>query len=157
MRAATADAWKRTPFGELVTIPYRSRFSADEFERLKLGLIPRAMEDKWFIYFAESTLFLHRSWTGMGVFKVSLSQEGSQAEVADAQYDAQVLSASDADYQVRLLGFLISNLLLGKQEPFPIPAGIDEPAPGVYQHAISGTGYAERAVPAKRRWWRLGR
>ena len=157
MRAATADAWKREPFGEMLSIPYRSRFSADEFERLKLGLIPQAMEDKWFIYFAESTLFLHRSWTGMGAFKVRLTQEGSEAEIADARCAAQILSASDADYQARLLGFLISNLLLGKQEPFPIPAGVEEPAPGVYQHAVSGTGYSERTVPAKRSWWRLGR
>ena len=155
MEAATPDAWKSEPFGELLPIPYRARFSAEEFERLKLGLIPEAMEDKWFVYFTDSALLLHRSWTGMGVFKVHLTADDTGADVVDAYCATEILSKSDADYQTRLLSFLISNLLLGKQEPFPKPAGVEEPAPGIFQHAISGTGYAERTIPIKRPWWRL--
>ena len=35
-------------------------YTAPEFERLKAGHIPEAMEDKWFVFYEEPWLYLHR-------------------------------------------------------------------------------------------------
>ena len=65
--SATSTSWERTPFKEAVPIPYHAAFDAEQFVRLKAGLIPQTMEDKWFVYYEEPELFFHRSWTGQPV------------------------------------------------------------------------------------------
>ena len=41
---------------------------------IKKGVIPKAMEDKWFIYYdtSENKLYLHRSWTGFLMYVVQV-------------------------------------------------------------------------------------
>lgn len=41
-----------------------------EIEKLKEGYIPQEMEDKWFTYFENNKLYLHRSWTGICIYIV---------------------------------------------------------------------------------------
>jgi hypothetical protein len=60
---ASQTSWKCEPFNEGVPIPYQAAFDSGQFARLKEGLVPQQMEDKWFIYYEEPYLFLHRSWT----------------------------------------------------------------------------------------------
>jgi hypothetical protein len=43
-------------------------FSARQFDRIKRGLIPLAMEDRWFIDCESRQLFLHRNQTRQGVY-----------------------------------------------------------------------------------------
>ena len=47
-----------------VPLGYEYVFNDADAERLREGLIPAAMEDKWFVYFDHGWLYLHRSWTG---------------------------------------------------------------------------------------------
>jgi hypothetical protein len=61
------------PFKEGVRLPYQAAFDRVEFARLRAGLIPQQMEDKWFIYYEEPHLFLHRSWTGAPVYRLTLN------------------------------------------------------------------------------------
>lgn len=67
---ASADFWKSEPFREGVPLPYQAVFSSEEFARLKTGLVPQSMEDKWFVYYEEPHLFIHRSWTGQPVYRL---------------------------------------------------------------------------------------
>ena len=149
---ATAGDWQREPFGEVVPIPYRAEFSPEAYARLKAGVIPRAMEDKWFVYFEAPYLHFHRSWTGLPVYRVVLDTVGEGAIVADAHWSKALADAPDADpgYQARLLHFLVSNLLLGRSEPFPLPETAHAAPPGAYQHHIAGTGYPEMSGEAAR-------
>lgn len=141
---ATRGSWKIKPFDETVEVSYADRFSPEEFDKLKRGLIPAAMEDKWFIYFEGGQLFLHRSWTGNAVYRVSLKEaEDGSAEVHSAHYATEYREEAELDYGAALLAFLIGNLLLDRGLPFPMPAGTTEPAPGVSQHGMTGTGYPE--------------
>lgn len=43
-------------------------FTHDEMTRLRAGLVPEEMEDKWFVVFTDDELRLHRSWTGHHVY-----------------------------------------------------------------------------------------
>jgi hypothetical protein len=116
------------------------------------------MEDKWFIYYEEPHLYLHRSWSGQPVYRLAITQRSQGFDVTESLWSIELASASGADsaYQAKLLDFLISNLLLGQSKRFPMPTGIqDHSHPGLLQHVISGTGYAEDASKPKKPWWRF--
>ena len=154
---ASSTSWKSEPFQEGIPIPYQAVFTGEEFARLKTGLIPQQMEDKWFIYYEEPHLFFHRSWTGKPVYRLTIKSTPKEAQIVEVLWSKDLEAASNADpnYQAQLVDFLLSNLLLGQQKPFPVPPGLKEPAPGVFQHSFSGSGYREVAGQAKKPWWRI--
>lgn len=45
----------------------------DEWERMKLGYLARGMDEKWDVFVEGQTAFLHRSWTGHGIFEASFA------------------------------------------------------------------------------------
>ncbi|HEX6747550.1 MAG TPA: hypothetical protein VF092_09705 [Longimicrobium sp.] len=158
---ATADSWRREPFTNGVALRYRASFDEAEFARLREGLVPVVMEDKWFVYYDEPYLFFHRSWTGLPVYRIELKVTPAGAKVVEALWSTQLADAPGADleYEAKLLDFLLRNLLLGQSRPFPRPAGLVEPMPGVFQHHVSGTGYPESPPRQDKRlhkpWWRF--
>jgi hypothetical protein len=149
MKASPNNMRKLEPFTTGLPVPFTARYSHEEYVRLREGLIPKAMEDKWFIYFDEPHLFLHRSWTGQPVYRVKLAGDSNGAIVTEALCVADVIAGAGAQYQAELLDFLIGNLLLGKTKPFPMPPAVVEPAHGVVQHAVSGTRYRQ-TLPNRR-------
>src|ERR1700733_10744567 len=110
--ARPAD-WQRQPFEEGIPIPYAAEFSPAEFEKLRGGLLPERMEDKWFIYFDRPYLYFHRSWTGQPVYRLKLEERGGGWMVAEALWSLDLAQAegSDPSYQADLVDFLISNLM----------------------------------------------
>lgn len=44
------------------------------FDKVKQGIIPQEMEDRWFIFFEEGWLNLHRSWTGHCIFRIKIEK-----------------------------------------------------------------------------------
>lgn len=68
------------------------------------------------------------------------------------QYKEKSLS-----YDAKLLLFLIDNLLLGKDHPFPMPDNLPYNfLKGLYQHHIAGTGYREVEVEHSTKGRRAG-
>jgi hypothetical protein len=155
--AARGDRWKRIPFVSGLPIPLQRRFSREEFDKISKGLIPENMEDKWFAYFEEPHLFLHRTWTGQPIFRVTLSSDGDGASVTEVLCVSEVVKETSPEYEASLLDFLISNLILGKAKPFPVPPGAWEARPGLFQHVVAGTSFPQTRTPARRRWWQLWR
>jgi hypothetical protein len=82
-------------FKEGVPIPYHAAFDNEQFLRLKEGLIPKQMEDKWFIYYDEPHLFLHRSWTGQPVYRVMLKQAGNGVQVTETLLSKDLANTSE--------------------------------------------------------------
>jgi hypothetical protein len=157
---AAKNSWKREAFTDGRPIPYQGTFSQPEFEKICEGLIPKVMEDKWFIYFEEPYLFLYRSWTGQRVYRVTLIASNNGASVAEALCVSEVLEKSGRAYEAELLDFLISNLLLGMTKPFPIPVGAKNPGTGLLQHVIAGTGFPQshpEAATVRRNRWKFWR
>lgn len=155
---AEKQDWQNLPFEEMKLIPYSATFSGRKYNKIAAGLIPQVMEDKWFIYMDGPYLCLHRSWTGLGVYRIKLEGENGDYFVTEAACASSVLQHSNPEYQAELLDFLISNLLLGKNKPFPKPEGVGAAA-GIYQHHIAGTGYPETVVPPvipePKPWWKF--
>ena len=130
-------------------LDYFAVFTPKEFERISRGLIPGKMEDKWFIFLEDNTLNFHRSWTGHCIYKVEFDYDGRQYAVRSAMVNRnpKEYRQTDSDYDAQLLNFLIRNLLLGDNTPFPIPSDLpNNISKELYQHHVSGTVPEERKV-----------
>src|SRR5262245_60139181 len=104
---ASRASWKTLdPSEPLHPVDYTDTFTAAELAEIKRGLVPREMEDRWFIFFEPPVLYLHRSWTGLLVFKVELSELEKGARVSRAE----VVGSNQG--LARLLPWLIRGLLL---------------------------------------------
>jgi hypothetical protein len=142
MSAETAkrDGWQLKPFPQArATLPYTRSFDAAELEKVKRGLVPAAMEDKWFILFEEPWLYLHRSWSGIGIYAVKLRAEadGAVVEEAHANRDPAEFRETDDAHDARMLAFLIDRLLLGLSVEFPVRDGFDrEKVPLLVHHVV---------------------
>ena len=68
---AHRDNWKNEPMPDQhdTFILYRS-FDKQEMMALRRGNIPQSMEDKWFWYMEDDTLWAHRSWTGYCIYQI---------------------------------------------------------------------------------------
>jgi O-acetyl-ADP-ribose deacetylase (regulator of RNase III) len=69
--------WRALPIEDPVPIAAPDiALLPDQYSALKRGLRPRTMEDKWFAFFEGDRLFLHRSWTGYGIYEVTFVRDG---------------------------------------------------------------------------------
>lgn len=152
---ATAESWRnRRPFTTGEPLPYHRVFTPEQFLRLQEGKIPRVMEDKWFIYYDHDKeyLFLHRSWTGMPIYRVAFIHRDDGVHVTEALLAYEPgweLTSERLEYEALVLDFLLSNLLLGERKPFPLRPGVSSDTKGIMQHQISGTGYPTEVTKSK--------
>jgi hypothetical protein len=74
---ATARDWSITPMDGAVELPAPPRrWSTAEWEIVRHGLVPRAMEERWFWYVQDTVLHAHRSWSGVEVFDARFVRRG---------------------------------------------------------------------------------
>ena len=121
-RARAAD-WNRLAHPEQrELLAFHAEFDSAELAQISQGLVPQAMEDKWFIYLDEDDwLYFHRSWTGACIYAVQLlrSAEGALVGTAWVNRDPAQYRRTDSDVDLHLLRFLIDALLLGRDAAFP--------------------------------------
>ncbi len=129
MRAAVRSEWKTEPLPERhVTFALDRTYTAQEMERIRAGLVPQEMEEKWFIFWEDETLYFHRSWTGFCVYVVRFAaRDRSWAMVeADASRDPDQYLVTDDAYDAKMIAFLVDELLLGVPGEYPS----EDPDPG---------------------------
>src|SRR5258708_5647894 len=138
---ATRASWKSQPMPEArARIPFARSFDRDRHRRVTLGLVPREMEDKWFVFFEEPWLWLHRSWTGVCIYGVRLRAEGEGSVVEEAWVDRKPDEYRETDdaHDVALLSFLVDSLLLGLCVPFPVRVSVDPAKAALLMHHVVG-------------------
>lgn len=135
---------------------FAHHYPAAEFERIKRGLRPEAMEDKWFIYYEEPWLYLLRSWTGACIYGVRFVSRGNGASAVEAwaSRDSQHYTETRDDYDCEMLAVLIDALMLGKPAAFPTGGRSSKPPGPLYLHHIFGRKKAGR--DDKPGSWRAG-
>lgn len=141
MNVAKKSDWKTKPFPtSIIELPFEKEFSQKEMEQLSAGLIPRGMEDKWFIYYDNDTLHFHRSWSGFLLYQLAFLHNDTGSKIARAIFnrDPSQYNQPDDAYDIQLLHYLIDNLLLRKDVSFPVPASVPTDKQAAYQHAITG-------------------
>lgn len=84
-KPATRDSWDIIDMpDERRAIPLAMVFSSDEFEKIRRGFVPEDMDDRWFVYFKDGRLHLHRSWTGHEIFQIRIVLMGEKYQVVEA-------------------------------------------------------------------------
>jgi len=108
--SATRKDWKTTPLPAARASLLLDRvYSADEFAGLKAGLRPRNMGTKWFIFFEEPWLYLHRAWTGHCIFQVRFETAPVGVRVVEAlvNRDPKEYDGADDAQDASLLAILM--------------------------------------------------
>ena len=121
MKAARPSDWRTVPLPlKRSTVTLDRRFSWQEIKRMRAGVIPEVMEDKWFIYWKANTLFFHRSWTGSCLYVVRFAREGDSYRMveADVNRDPEQYTETRDDFDARMISFLIDVLLLKREATF---------------------------------------
>ena len=120
-KPATRSKWKNTPIVQPHRIEINLRFSKEQFARIKKGLIPRQMEDKWFVFYEEGWLFFHRSRTGFGIYKTHILPEDQDYVIKEfwVERNAKIYRVEDDAADREDFVFLIGRGLLG----IDLPAG----------------------------------
>ena len=122
MKIAKQSDWETKALpSKRSTISLDRRFSSDEFRRMQAGLVPEQMEDKWFVYWQDDTLFFHRSWTGVCIYAVRVAVEGDSCRVveADVNRDPEEYGGTNDDHDAKMILYLIDVLLLENEAEFP--------------------------------------
>lgn len=116
---AIRTSWQTRPLPSARTkLKFDRSFTKEEYDQIASGLIPREMEDKWFIFLEGEWLFIHRSWTGICVFGVRFLSLGDEYYVEEAWANGDTKEYKDATDKY-VLGFLIDRVLLGKEVSIP--------------------------------------
>ncbi len=122
MKFAMPTDWKTEALpSKRTTIRLDRRFSPGEMESIRRGLVPEEMEDKWFIYWKDDTLFFHRSWTGFCIYVVRFVADGESFHMVEAEVNrdpAQYTQTDDSE-DIQMISFLVDVLLLRRQSSFP--------------------------------------
>lgn len=127
MRARRSD-WKAEPLAVPQPIPAPSRvWTSDEMEAIRRGYVPHMMEEKWFIFTEGNRLFLHRSWTGLGVYEAVFvpAAGGYVIESAVVTGDTAQYRRSPDEAESLTLEVLIASHLLGESPSEEQLAGYD--------------------------------
>ena len=112
---ATKTTWKNIPIDNPKEIVIDLYFTDKQFSKLTKGLIPQAMEDKWFIYFENDELYFHRSWTGFGIYKAKLKKEKKGFSIKEfwVERNQEKYQNEDENSDIENFSFLIARGLLG--------------------------------------------
>jgi len=122
MKSAKQSDWQTEELpSSRSTVSLRRVFSPDEMPRIRAGLVPKAMEDKWFIYWENDTLYFHRSWTGICVYIVRFAAErdGYRMVEADLNRDPEQYNETSDNRDAKMISYLIDALLLQQPAVFP--------------------------------------
>lgn len=127
MKAAKPTDWKTKSLpSKRTSIRLDRTLSSKEMQRIRLGLVPVQMEDKWFIYWKNNALFFHRSWTGFCIYVVRFATEGENCRMieADVNRNPEQYTETNDERDAEMISYLVDVLLLHQEAVFPS----DEPS-----------------------------
>jgi hypothetical protein len=100
----------------VAVLPTRT-WSDEQWERIKLGYEARGMDEKWNVFVEDEVAFLHRSWTGHGIFEASFSPVvggGWRISAAAVESDPSRYRRSSDQYDRVMLELVLSGIVLGE-------------------------------------------
>ncbi|WP_431961666.1 hypothetical protein [Actinacidiphila sp. bgisy160] len=125
-------------------------WSDEDWERIQRGYAARDMDEKWNVFTEGEVAFLHRSWTGRGVFAATFTPvDGGGRRITHAvvERDPDRYRGTNDDYDCLMLELVISAIVLGEpatdlrsrlvELTRARPGSADAPA-GVIQHSALG-------------------
>ena len=114
--------WKTADFSNPILIKAGFRFTETQYARLRHGLLPVEMEDKWFGYFDDGRICFHRSWTGAKIYDVKIIQTESDYTISEitVERDESFYKNKDDNEDIQAFGFLVGRGVLGLNVKPPV-------------------------------------
>jgi hypothetical protein len=112
----TRDDWKLRKMPKSHAAIRVSRlFSAREINQIKMGFRPENMDEKWFIFYEQECLYMHRSWTGFCIYEVHFERQARDSVVCEIQVNrnSKQYGVSDDSYDAQMAFWVIDFILLG--------------------------------------------
>ncbi|MEY9930587.1 hypothetical protein ABH926_005234 [Catenulispora sp. GP43] len=92
-------------------------WSDDDWDRIQAGYRARDMDEKWNVFAEEDVVYLHRSWTGFGVYAATFgAAEGGGRRITEAvaEGDRERHRPVDDEYDCVMLEIVLSAIVLGE-------------------------------------------
>lgn len=89
----------------------------EDWERIQRGYSSQDMDEKWHVFAEGDVVFLHRSWTGDGVFAATFAPVGDggrRVARAVVERDPERYKGTDDGYDCVLLELVINAIVLGE-------------------------------------------
>ena len=103
----TKNDWDIMPMPEKNTqFTIKRKFSIDDINRLKKGHLPEEMEDRWFYYYEDDKVYIHRSWSGSCIYIVEINIKDDKRTVT-VNRDENQYTNTDIDEDVETVYSLI--------------------------------------------------
>lgn len=123
LKAAKPTDFRTEPLPDRRTvIPMSRLFSQQETIRIRKGLVPQQMEDKWFIYWENDNLYFHRSWTGICIYVAHFATNtaGCKLKQVEVNRDPEQYNETSEELDARMISYLVDVLLLHRNVEFPV-------------------------------------
>jgi hypothetical protein len=148
---ATRTNWKNEPMPlQKVITDFSKQISVDELNEIVNGLIPYQMEDKWFIFSENNTIYFHRSWTGTCVYHAEFNKIDSglyNIFKLTINRNPEQYKGLDIEYDKKLFEFLVDRLLLNKNVEFPVQdSTISNEDKMIRRHSSVGYGTSRKEM-----------
>lgn len=132
-RATRASFLRLTPVlapAPLTLLPDRLWTDA-EWDRIQLGVRGRSMDEKWHVFTEGPTAFLHRSWTGNGMYEVTFAPVGSEGGsgsgdssgsgwrivAAQVETDPERYRSRGEEFEALMIELVLGSVVLGEPSP----------------------------------------
>lgn len=91
-------------------------WSQEQRDRMQRGYLARGMDEKWDVFVENHVAFLHRSWTGNGVFEAAFSPAGRGWRISAAVIESSPERARKVSAELNrvLLELVLSAIVLGE-------------------------------------------
>ncbi|MGW5095485.1 hypothetical protein ACWEQ1_34060 [Streptomyces nodosus] len=89
----------------------------EDWDRIQRGYRARDMDEKWNVFVEGDVLFMHRSWTGHGVYEVSFAPaagRGRRIASAVVEADGERYGSMGDEYDCLMMELIISAIVLGE-------------------------------------------
>lgn len=112
---ARKDDWKAVEIpSQIEEFVLEKRLTCDDIRQIEEGRRPEETEDKWFMHYENSKLFIHRSWTGYCIYVVDISESGELKAIVNR--NSEQYKENDIERDKIQLNILINGLIRRNRE-----------------------------------------
>lgn len=124
-RASFRGRLKRLSQPQPMTLLPTRTWTDEEWAVIQLGHRARDMEERWHVLTEEQTVFVHRSWTGRGIYEVKFvpADGGWRIDAAVVETDPAHYRGAGAEHERAALESVLG-LLLAAPEQEEGPTGL---------------------------------
>ncbi|MGP1993574.1 hypothetical protein D9V96_016960 [Zobellia laminariae] len=94
--------WKIEPMPKQTESFYSGRkLLFEEYSKLVMGFKPTSMDDKWFIYSQNESIYFHRSWLGHCIFIAKIVKSENDIFIGDITANKKPDQFGTSDIEVK--------------------------------------------------------